>query len=72
MENTNSKADPMEIYNVVEAALRRINNARNEVNDPKGSKDETNTNLIQASTLLHKVKADLSAYVNLLLPPQAL
>lgn len=61
MENTNPRADPMEIYNEVEAALTRINNARRAVNDPDGTKDEINGNLIQALTILHKVKADISA-----------
>lgn len=62
----------MEIYNAVEAALLRINNARHAINDPDGTKDEANPNLIQALTILQKVRADLSTYVNLPISSQGL
>lgn len=72
MENTNRKSDPMKIYKAVETALVNINSAQYEVNDPGGTKAETNRILKEASTILAQVKADITAYVNLPLQSQAL
>lgn len=71
MENPNPMSRPMEIYKAVEAALVNVIEARYEVNDPGGTKAETNRILEQASNTLHKVKADITAYVDLPLAPQA-